>query len=73
MSYRPPPFTVCPDKLRRYRAERGFTQIKLAEASGVSKKTIYNIEHKRMRPGITTVALVAEALGVFVEQLLEAR
>jgi DNA-binding XRE family transcriptional regulator len=71
MSYRHPEHTICPDSLERCRVYSGMSRKQLAQAAGVTKGTIYNIERKKHRPRVETMHLVAEALGVPTEELLE--
>ena len=46
------------DKLRLIRAEAGYTQDKMAEIIGVSKKTLVQIEKGRVLAGWSTVVTV---------------
>lgn len=71
MTYRPPEFTVCPDTVRRYRARRGLTQEQLAHAATLARLTVINVETRKHRSERTTVDLLARALGVSAEELLE--
>lgn len=48
---------------------KGWTVPRLASESGISKVSIYAIENGR-EPRMTTVAKLAEALGVEVKDLL---
>jgi transcriptional regulator with XRE-family HTH domain len=52
------------DNLRRIRKDRGFGQIALAEASGVSQPTISEIETGQRDPHQSTLSKLADALGV---------
>lgn len=71
-------------KVIELRRRRGFTQEQLAEASGVSRNQIQNIEHSRNNikdpttgqpgrgnPRLDTVFHLAEALGVPVAVLID--
>ena len=68
-----PPFAR---ELRRWRAERGFTQPELAERAGIRVMTIRLYETARTHPSPGAVAALAKALGVdpaSFERLLPAR
>jgi len=56
-------------KIARLRKEEGWTQKELAKATGLSKSRIAAIEEGD-HPGVKTVAIIAEALGVRMEELL---
>ena len=54
------------EELTRLRQARGWTQSKLAEASGVDKATLNQAERGRRSPKVETLEKLAEALGVEV-------
>ena len=57
--------------LERHRRNRGLSQRALAEQSGVSPATIYELETgRRPDPRPSTLAKIADALGVEVQDLL---
>jgi transcriptional regulator with XRE-family HTH domain len=58
-------------KLRVLRAERGLTVRQAAEISGVAKETISQIERGERHPYDRTIAKLAHAYDVPVEELLE--
>jgi transcriptional regulator with XRE-family HTH domain len=58
-------------KLRRIRAEKGLTMDALEERAGVSKRTISEIERGKRAPQTITLAKLAHALGVELDDLLE--
>ncbi len=58
-------------KLRRIRAEKGLTMDALEERTGVSKRTISEIERGMRTPQTLTLAKLANALGVELDDLLE--
>jgi transcriptional regulator with XRE-family HTH domain len=58
-------------KLRRIRAEKGLTMDTLEERTGVSKRTISEIERGMRTPQTLTLAKLANALGVKLDDLLE--
>jgi len=56
--------------LRRFRFERGeLSQQQLAEMVGVSRQTIISIERGDYAPSVKLALLLAEKLGVTVENL----
>ena len=57
-------------QLVRLRRLRGFSQRALAEESGVSPATIYELENGRREPNPSTLRKLAGALGVEVADLL---
>lgn len=57
------------DRVRALREQRGWTQSHLADASGVSARTIQRVESKHAYSGETAMALAA-ALGVDVANLV---
>jgi len=58
-------------RLRVLRAERGLTVRQVAEISGVAKETISQVERGERHPYDRTLAKLAHAYGVPVEDLLE--
>ncbi|SDG46997.1 helix-turn-helix domain-containing protein [Desulfosporosinus hippei] len=54
--------------IAKIRKERGWTQKELAEATGLSRSRIAAIEEGG-HPGIKTMAMIADALGVEVKEL----
>lgn len=57
------------NRLKVLRAERDLTQEALAEAVGVTRKSINAIEKKRMVPSVVTALKLASVLGVPVEEI----
>src|SRR5215212_6377068 len=53
-------------ELTRIREECGLSQQGLADASGVNKATISQIEHGRRSPNVETLEKLSDALGVGV-------
>ena len=51
------------------RAERGWTQVELAQRVGVSRQTIISIERERFDPSLPLAFSLARAFGVTVEEL----
>lgn len=52
------------DNCARLRRERGWTQEKLAERSGLSQQYLSDLERGKRNPTIVTVYEIALALGV---------
>ncbi len=57
------------NRLKERRAERGLTQEALAEAVGVTRKTINTVERGRFVPSTVLALKLAAALGSRVEEL----
>jgi putative transcriptional regulator len=57
------------NRLRELRAERDLTQAALAEAVGVSRKTINTVENGVFVPSTTLALKLARALGLAVEDI----
>lgn len=57
------------NRLRELRAERDLTQAGLAEAVGVSRKTINTVENGVFTPSTTLALKLAAALGCRVEDI----
>lgn len=57
--------------LARHRQEAGLTQAQLAEAAGVSRKTINTIENKVFVPSTTLALRLARVLRLSVHDLFE--
>lgn len=55
----------------KFRKEKGWTQVKLAEAVGVSCGYIALIEQGKKRPALKTLAIIAEKLGVELQDIKE--
>lgn len=54
------------EELTRIRNERGWSQQRLSEQSGVNKATINQVERGKRSPNVETLAKLARALGVGV-------
>jgi putative transcriptional regulator len=57
------------NRLRELRAERDLTQAALAEAVGVSRKTVNTVENGVFVPSTTLALRLAAALGCRVEDI----
>lgn len=57
--------------LRRYRADRGIAQERLALIAGVDRTMVSKIERELTNPSIETLLKLANVLGVTVSKLLD--
>jgi transcriptional regulator with XRE-family HTH domain len=57
-------------RIRDLRVERHWTQEKLAELAGISRDSVYRTELATHAAGLDHLALMAEALGVPLSQLV---
>lgn len=57
------------NRLKELRSEAGLTQAQLAEAVGVSRKTINTIENRVFVPSTVLALKLAVALGVTVHDI----
>lgn len=62
--------TTAGQKLVEFRNQKGLTQSKLSDLSGVPQTTISGIENTSKTPGLRTAIKLAAALGVHAEDLL---
>ena len=60
-------------KIHVYRAMRRMTQAELAEAVGVSRQTIVQLERNRYNPSLLLAYSIARVFGVTVEDLFDFR
>jgi transcriptional regulator with XRE-family HTH domain len=58
-----------PDKLIALRKLKGFSQEKLAEKAGINIRSLQRIEKQMVQPQPHTMGLLAEALGVSINDL----
>ena len=54
--------------MRMHRERAGLSQYELADLSGVTQKTIYALEHDKNNGSVTTVELLADALGLSIDE-----
>jgi transcriptional regulator with XRE-family HTH domain len=59
------------DRVREIREKRGMTQEKLADAAGISKSFLSEIENDKSNVGAQILLRVANALGASVDYLLQ--
>ena len=60
---------IC-DRIVKLRAERGWTQAKLSEESGVNIRTIAQYETYREAPMLLNAARLARGFGVTIDYLV---
>jgi len=60
-------------RVRKYRLQLGWSQMFLAAESGLDKSYIGSIERAEVNPSIKKIARIADALGVYVADLLDER
>lgn len=65
-------FVAFGERLAALRKERSLTQVQLAEQLGVSQQAVTAYESGQRRVPISTLPLLAQALGVTVEELIGA-
>ena len=53
--------------MRMWRERAGLSQYELADLSGVTQKTIWALEHDKNNGSVTTVELLADALGLSID------
>lgn len=58
-------------RMARQRKDKGITQVQLAETVGIAQQTLAHYEVGRLRLAVTTLAAIARALDVSVEELIE--
>ena len=59
--------------LRCFRKNRGLTQGELAKMAGISKISLVRYEQGATNPNVDIVRRLAAALGVTVDELIEAK
>jgi transcriptional regulator with XRE-family HTH domain len=59
-------------RVRQERQSRGWTLDQLAEAAGVSRRMIINVEQGSVNPSVGTLLRISDALGVGLPALVEA-
>ena len=57
------------NRIKARRAERGMTQAQLAEAVGVTRKTVNTVENRIFVPSTLLALKIAQALGTSVDAL----
>ena len=59
------------ENIRKFRKLQGLTQKKLAELSGLNEVTIRSYEAGKYKPKIETIKKIADALGLYITNLIE--
>lgn len=59
------------NNLKKIRIQKNIKQIKIAEALGVDRSFISNIENGKTNPTLSTIANIAKVLGVSPNELLK--
>lgn len=59
------------DRLKKARAEKGFTQEQIAEELGVSRQSISHWENNRSYPDIVSVIMLSDLYSVSLDELLK--
>lgn len=57
------------NRIKALREERGLTQIRLAELTGVSRKTVNTVENGVFTPSVTVALKLSSALETPVESI----
>ena len=57
--------------LKRIRAGKGISQGDIVKTSGIDKAMISNIENGKTNPTLATIAKLAKAIGVSIDELLK--
>lgn len=55
--------------LKRIRTEKGISQVDIARSLDVSRGFISNIENGKRNPTLATIAKIAQAIGVPIDEL----
>ena len=59
------------ENLKRIRTEKGISQGDIARALEVDKSFVSNIENAKTNPTLATIAKIAKAIGVSIDELLK--
>ena len=65
-------FAQLGERIAKLRKDQGITQVQLAERLGVSQQTITAYEVGRRRIQVSALPVIAQALGVGIEELVSA-
>ncbi len=57
--------------IKRIRVKKNITQVQIAKQLGVDRSFVSNIENGKNNPTLTTIAKLAQVLGVPVEELFK--
>lgn len=62
---------VDANRIKKLRQDKFMTRLDLAKLTGVSRMTVYNWEQGAFSPEYKNLKLIADVLGVKVEELLK--
>lgn len=57
------------ERIRQLRRERGWSQLDLAEATGLSKTFLCDVENGHKEPCLGTIRMLARGLGITLGEL----
>jgi len=60
-------------RIKRFRNQKGLTQVKLATNAGISRSYLADVEANRYNPSLSMLMDLAQALGIAVSCLLDDR
>jgi transcriptional regulator with XRE-family HTH domain len=60
-------------RIKRFRNQKGLTQVNLAKNAGISRSYLADVEANRYHPSLATLMDLAQALGIAVSCLLDDR
>lgn len=58
--------------IKKWRKERGLTQVQLAEKTNLSRSYVADIERDRYNPSVETLEVISKALNVKISELVDA-
>lgn len=58
-------------KIKKYRKEKGLTQLDLATKSNMSRSYLADVENNRYNPSVETIKSIASALDVPIEEFFK--
>jgi XRE family transcriptional regulator, regulator of sulfur utilization len=70
MPANPPDAAALGRAIQAVRAEKGISQVQLAETTGLAQSWISQVEHGRRNPSWNNVTRLAEGLGVRLSELV---
>lgn len=59
------------ERIKKFRKQKGLTQVKLAEKAGISRSYLADVESDRYNPSLTTLMDLAQALNVTASCFLD--
>ena len=59
------------ENLKKIRTNKNITQTELAEKLGVDKSFVSNLENGKNNPTLSTIASLAQALGVTTKEIIK--